>query len=561
MAGRSIGAVLAVVVGLTSSALGVGVGVAVGVAVGGTPVGAAEAGGAGASASAAAVQTEASVVVTPANGLTDGQVVELSGEGLSPTYAGAPIGPFATGGWVTAQCSADLGASPTLGEAFAHCAANAALTGVTITGSALPPTPLPVDATIEHVLGGTTDCAATSGACVLGLLRFEQDATVTIHTAPLTFGAGPPPPTEYVGPVAGFYTAPHPVPAHPPGTLLRYQRLTDLNVAGATAYRIMYVSRSLQDEPIVVTGTSLVPPGAAPAGGRRLLGVAHGMTGIADQCAPSKFPGVTEIVFTGQFVQAGYLVSMTDFEGLGTPGRHPFVVGESEGRSTLDAIRAARQLPDAHGGDQLALAGYSQGGHGSLFAGQLAATWAPELHHVATFAGGPGTELDVIAAVVPGLPNLAGVFYLGVAGLNAAYPEAELSLILTPEGIENLDIVDQGCAGEVYAHYAGLDPADLLQPGYTEAEPWLTLLRRNNPGQVATGAPIFVFHSSQDELIPYQLSEIMMNRMCSHGQVVERVTPAAGSHGGATPAAYRAAFDWIQARFAGQPVTSSCPAP
>lgn len=504
----------------------------------------------------------ASVGVTPASGLVDGQTVELSGKDLSPTYEGEPIGPFPTGGWSTAQCSAELGTAPTLADAFALCANNDALTSVTIDGSTLPPTPLPVGATIEHILGGTTDCAAASGACVLGLFRFEEDGSFTAHTAPLTFGGEtPPPPTEHVGSVEGFYQTPDPVPAYPPGTLLQYQRIDDLDIGGSSAYRIMYVSRSLQGEPIAVTGTSLVPLAAAPPDGRRLLGMAHGMTGIADQCAPSKAPNVSEVVLTGSFVEAGYLVSMTDFEGLGTPGRHPFVVGESEGRSTIDAIRAAGQLPDANAGNQLALAGYSQGGHGSLFAGQLTDEWAPELDHVATFSGAPGTELDVIAAVVPDVPNLAGVFYMGVAGFNAAYPEADLSLLLTPQGIEELDVVDQGCSGHVYQHYAGLNPDDLLQPGYTEVEPWATLTQENNPGHEATEAPIFVFHSTEDELIPYQLSEIMMDRMCSNGQVIERVTPAAGGHGGATPAAYQAAFDWIQARFEGEPVNSSCASP
>ena len=502
----------------------------------------------------------AAVTVSPATGLTDGQAVELTATGVDPGYEGAPLGPFPTGRWATAQCAAEIGATPSLYEMFVHCGLNGALTSVTVddTGQ-LPPTPLPVDATVARILGGTTDCTSAPGACVLGLLRLEESGAVTVHTVPLSFGDAPLAPEEYVGPVEGFYAAPDPVPAAAPGTLLRYQRLADLNVAGATAYRIMYVSRSLQDQPIVVTGTSLVPPGAAPPEGRRLLGMAHGMTGIADQCAPSKFPGATEVALTGEFVQAGYLVSMTDFEGLGTPGRHPFVVGESEGRSTLDGIRAARQLPDAHGGDRLALAGYSQGGHGSLFAGQLAAEWAPELDHVATFAGGPGTELDVIAQVVPRLPNLAGVFYLAIAGFNAAYPEADLGRILTPQGIESLAVVDTGCAGSVYAHYAGLDPDTLLQPDYATAEPWVTLTRANNPGHVVTDAPIFVFHSTQDELIPAALSEIMVARMCANGQVVERVAPAAGGHGPATGPAYQAAFDWIEARFAGTPVTSSCP--
>lgn len=368
-----------------------------------------------------------------------------------------------------------------------------------------------------------------------------------------------PEPEEFSGTVDGFYETPDPVPDYEPGTLLRYQELPDMDVAGAAAYRIMYVSESLEGEPIAVTGTSLVPPGEAPDGGWRLLGMGHGMTGIADECAPSKTPDVAEVVLTGAFVEAGYLVSMTDFEGMGTPGRHPFVVGESEGRGVLDGIRAARQLPDANGGDQLAIAGYSQGGHASLFAGQIAEEWAPELDHVATFSGAPGTELDAISAAVPNISALAGVFYLAVAGFEAAYPEADLTTLLTEEGIENLDVVDEGCSDHVYAHYGQLDPDDLLQPGQLETEPWATLIHDNNPGHEVTEAPVFVYHSTEDELIPAALSQIMHDRMCDNEQVIERVTAAAGGHGLAAPPAYEAAFEWIEARFDGEPVTSTCP--
>ena len=34
--------------------------------------------------------------------------------------------------------------------------------------------------------------------------------------------------------------------------------------------------------------------------------------------------------------KAGYAVVRTDYEGLGTPGDHPYLVGVSEGRSVLD---------------------------------------------------------------------------------------------------------------------------------------------------------------------------------------------------------------------------------
>ena len=61
---------------------------------------------------------------------------------------------------------------------------------------------------------------------------------------------------------------------------------------GPAAWRMMYLSESIQGEPIAVTGTAVVPSIAAPDGGRPILSVAHGTTGIADQCAPSHDPSV-----------------------------------------------------------------------------------------------------------------------------------------------------------------------------------------------------------------------------------------------------------------------------
>lgn len=98
-------------------------------------------------------------------------------------------------------------------------------------------------------------------------------------------------------------------------------------------------------------------------------------------------------------------------------------MGESEGRSVIDAILAAGELPDADPGADLAIAGYSQGGHGGvLWANQVAGEWAPDLHVVGTFAGAPATEMDVILAAAPSLPVLSGFAYLIVAGFQAAYP-------------------------------------------------------------------------------------------------------------------------------------------
>ena len=45
-----------------------------------------------------------------------------------------------------------------------------------------------------------------------------------------------------------------------------------------------------------------------------------------------------------RWLKAGYAVVRTDYEGLGTPGAHPYLIGASEGRAMLDMVRAARKL-------------------------------------------------------------------------------------------------------------------------------------------------------------------------------------------------------------------------
>jgi pimeloyl-ACP methyl ester carboxylesterase len=365
-------------------------------------------------------------------------------------------------------------------------------------------------------------------------------------------------PEEFDG--GDFYAAPDPVPDDEHGTLVRYQPVDSLDVGGATAWRIMYVSESLEREPILVTGTALVSPGEAPTGGRPVLRIAHGTSGIADECAPSKHPVATELSLMGPFVDAGYLVVLSDYEGLGTPGRHPYLVGESEGRGVLDGALAARELPDAEAGDQLSIFGYSQGGHGALFAGQLAADWAPDYELVGTVAGAPATELPVIFGAAGSLP-IAGFLYMIIAGFAEAYPEADPSLVLTPAGEEELPQVDRGCVRDVIRHFADTPNAELLKPGLADVQPWADLEVANDPGRVATDSPILIVHSAADDVVPAPLSQVLAQRMCAEDQVVERrVYDKGQGHVDAVPDAVSDAFEWLQQRAAGEEPVSTCAA-
>jgi dienelactone hydrolase len=356
---------------------------------------------------------------------------------------------------------------------------------------------------------------------------------------------------------ADFYTVPDPLPAGEPGDLLSYQGVDGDIVPGTTVWRVMYLSESVQDEAIAVTGLVAIPNSPAPAEGRKILSIGHGTTGVRDDCTPSRSPG-SELALLGPAADAGYVIAMTDYEGLGTPGLHPYLVGESEGRGILDAAKAARQLPDAGAGDRLAIWGYSQGGHAALWANQLAEEWAPELDLVGTVAGGPATEMPTIFTATGSVEALRGFFMLIMAGYSQAYPDADPSLVLTDAGMTVLDRFATGEDCDV-----DLSPPDgqpLVHSDFATAEPWPTLMEDNDPGHVAVDSPLLILHSAADQVVPASLSEALFNRLCGLDQDVERrVYDQGDSH---VLAAVDAATDglvWLEARMAGQPTTPNCP--
>jgi predicted esterase len=324
---------------------------------------------------------------------------------------------------------------------------------------------------------------------------------------------------------------------------------------------VLYHSESLEGDDIAVSGLIVVPPGEPPAEGRSILSWAHGTTGIADQCAPSKDPAGNALGLANEFLARDMVFVATDYEGLGTPERHPYVVGESEGRGTLDIIKAAQQLEERTGaGSEVVLWGHSQGGHAVLFANQIAEEWAPELDVVGTVAGAPPSQLPLIAVALQNSPYR---FYLGMAaaGWEAAYPDADPALVLSELGLEQLDLVDEKCAGELGPSWSDYEYEELVIADPADVEPWATLLVENDPGYEVGASPVLIIHGEADEQIPVVSSQMLVDRMCGIGQPVERRTYPDQSHAGVIGPSLPAMLEWIDARLAGEDVPSDCDGP
>lgn len=359
--------------------------------------------------------------------------------------------------------------------------------------------------------------------------------------------------SSYTGSDAGFYALASTVPKGRHGDLVRYQRLAD--VASGQVYRVLYLSESVPGAPIVVSGLVLLPGKAGT--NRVVLTFAHGTTGLADQCAPSKAPGQLDALVS-TFLDRGWVVAGTDYEGLGTPGLHPYLAGISEGRGTLDIVRAAGQLPRANTGPKTLIWGHSQGGHAALFAAQLAHEWTPELQVEGTVAGAPPSELPLIAKALKG-GDFQGYIAMAAAGLHAAYPKADLSLLLTPKGIDLLPVLDKGCTKEVFLAFNGLSYDQFVKADPSAVEPWKSILEENDPGHVVTSSPLLIIHGEDDKQIPPLASLLLFNRLCGLGQNVERRTYPGVGHAEVIAPSFASMVQWMDDRVAGKPAVSGCP--
>jgi len=342
-----------------------------------------------------------------------------------------------------------------------------------------------------------------------------------------------------------FYTASS-MPAKP-GLMMKSITVHGGNLpSGGKSDVIMYSSQAPDGKIVAVTGIVTVPKGKAPKGGFPVVSWAHGTTGIADSCAPSRFAGnppkgVYDRNFraeASEWVSDGYAVVQTDYQGLGTAGMHPYLIGISEGRSVIDIVRAAHGL-DRRVGKRWVSIGHSQGGHAAMWAAALGPKYAPSLRLVGNVPLAPanhiGEQAQAINKVagnpfggIPALIIAAGLESAGVA------PETALSdkaLALYPQ-------IEQVCLDKLSADdsWGGLALNEIFRSDYDTA-PLIALLQANDPEDLIIKVPVLIGQGRADTTVIPSLTDQTVDELKSHGVKVTYKTYEGVNHTGVVEAA------------------------
>lgn len=368
-------------------------------------------------------------------------------------------------------------------------------------------------------------------------------------------GAASPAPLPVVPPPE-FYD-PGPVAAGPDGELLDAVELAA--VPGLRQWAILYRSPGPGGSPAAVSGLVLAPDGPPPAGGRPVVVLAHGTTGLGDQCAPSRSLAYRiEMAIAGvQLAARGWTVVATDYVGLGTPGPHPYLDGPLAASAVLDSVRALDGLPGADPGSDLLFLGLSQGGHAVLWAAGAAAAEPPLGMTVrGAVAAAPAADLASIAdhVLAPDGDRMAWRGALLIAAAWTATEGIPAETILTPSALPLLARVEQDC---------GIAPrAYPLQPGVGDLPDLQAAIERNTPPALPPEVPLLYLHGDADTVLPVESARIMVERLCAAGSAVEYREVAGADHVGILYAEDRIAdsIDWLAARLDRAPAEVTCPA-
>jgi pimeloyl-ACP methyl ester carboxylesterase len=361
-----------------------------------------------------------------------------------------------------------------------------------------------------------------------------------------------------------FYTPPRTVP-HRPGALLRTEVFTRGIPKDWHAWRILYTTTRDDNVPAVASAV-VIASDHLPAGPRPVIAWAHGTTGVATRCAPSLLPSRWDAdVIPGidLALARGWVVVATDYVGLGTPGPHPYLIGQGEARSVLDSVRAARLMPQLSLEHRTVIWGHSQGGHAALWAGTLAPTYAPDVNVVGVAALAPASDLvSLVKEVRNTLEGRIIAAYI-LTAYSEIYPDVSFNHYVRPAARVLVREAAGRCLDIPEAIPSAITTTLARQPVYA-VDPVGGALGRRLSENTPTGPitmPLLIAQGLADPLVRPRLQRSYVNRLCHSGQSVEYRGYRGRDHLSLVSRRSRLIpylLSWTQARFAARAHESVC---
>lgn len=331
------------------------------------------------------------------------------------------------------------------------------------------------------------------------------------------------------GGVSSFYRYDLSLPAES-GVLLRQALLpAHQSLPGAAVnIRLLYTSTDGIGDTgkNIVSGSLFLPPGDAPEGGWPIILWSHGTVGVADTCAPS-WTGYVPFhrAHLQQWLKQGYAIVASDYQGLGTPGTHPYLATRPAAMSNLDIIRAV-QSADFPLSDRVVVAGQSQGAGAAIATAGFAETYAPEIELRAVVTTGvPYFSPAALTALRRARPRdvvdpKLGYSFLVLTLLELADPTFDAAAHVRPERLSLVRSVAEICNRDMRRKIAelALTYNDVFED--SAAAQIAKAYRHMGFPTLALTVPLFVGTGLADVDTPPQMQARLVEAACAAGTQV-----------------------------------------
>ncbi|GGK64303.1 alpha/beta hydrolase family protein [Nocardia camponoti] len=342
------------------------------------------------------------------------------------------------------------------------------------------------------------------------------------------------------------------------GTVIATQPVTgERAIPGARTFLTLYRSVDAKGAAVAASGTLAVPEGRAPVGGWPLIVFAPGTSGVADECAASRSNGASPSRDDqARWIAKGYAVARTDYQGLGTPGPHGYLIGGTEARAMADLAVAASAVDPSVGKRWVAM-GHSQGGHAAMFAAQSGEEWAAGTQLLGAVALAPvshlGEQVRLAKLTVNnpigkvGTGNIALFVPLLVRGAQTV-ADVDPSKFLTDKAVALLSRADTGCVGALKDSWGGKSVRDVFTPG-GDLSAFLRVLDDNDPSGVRLTVPTLILQGRDDMTVSLKSTDAMVAELQVRGQKVDYRKFDGVDHSEVLSATFADALSWTDTRF------------
>jgi len=294
------------------------------------------------------------------------------------------------------------------------------------------------------------------------------------------------------------------------------------------AYRIVYYTIGINSNKLKASGLLAVPQKAT---GEKspLLSYQHGTIFLNEQAPSISSSSIDGIM---SFAGRGYIISAPDYIGYGESAgeMHPYVHANSLASASIDMLRASKQLLQSKNvriNNQLFLAGYSEGGYATL-ALQKALQESNDNEFVVTAsaAGAGSYDLSETAKTFANkaVNNRPAYMSFLLKAYDTIYALNKISDIYQAQYVNTINSVFDGThSSKNITDSLTTVTKDLFNPSFLEAfrgtgdHILKEKLALNNIYDWKPIAPTRLYHSPNDEIVPYSNSQKALTTMKANG--------------------------------------------